>query len=250
MSDELNQVQDENIFADAEISNEENLFEDAEETTETSENTAEPEVPKSFLRVKYNGEERDLNEEDARTYAQKGMNYDKFYAPLERLAKLNQMSVSDYLNQLNDTQFEYEKAKEVDKLRDDPKYEGVSDEILEEIASSRVSESIGLRDRQLQEEMKGEADAKEAQARHQLDMFFDEYPEFEGKGPESLDPKVFDYVQKGYTLLEAYNKWMRTDNVQAKTSRQNEANRQKSLGNTTNAGKVETDDFLKGFLEG
>ena len=245
--DELTTVQEENVFADEA----ENLFEEADDTTEVSENeTEEPvEVPKSFLKVKYNGEDRDLNEDEARTFAQKGMNYDRIYDPIERLARMNNLSVGDYINQLNDTQIQFEVSKEVDNMREDPKYEGVSDEILEEIAKSHVMENVSLQDKKYEEQVKNDADAHEKAIQREVDMFITEYPEFKEKGPDALDPKVFEYTKQGYTLLEAYNKFLR-ENPSQNVSKMNEDNKKRSLGNTTNAGKVETDDFLKGFLEG
>lgn len=272
MNEELNQVQE----TEVEIKDDDNLFDDfeVEETTETleepNEEVEEPEPVETGevtevseetseepygLKIKFNGEEMNLNEEEARTLAQKGMNYDRFYEPIERLARLNNMSVGDYLNKLNDTQMQYEISREVDNLRNNPKYDGVSDEVLEEIATNRVTENVNLRDRKFEEQQMEIADATQAKAQRDIDLFFEEYPEFKNKGPEVLDPKVFDYVKRGYTLLEAYNKWSKEQvNPQAelkeKTSKLNEENKKKSLGNTTNAGSADADDFMKGFLDG
>lgn len=264
--EELNQVQatPEEPGDTIESQDSENLFEDFEsdstpaeaEETETSESVTEEPVTNPFeLKIKYNGEEQVLDEETARTLAQKGMNYDRFYEPIERLARMNNMSVGDYLNRLNDTQVQYEVSKEVQNLRNNPKYENVSDEVLEEIANSHVMENIGLQDRRFEEQQRGIADAEQAKVQRDIDLFMEEYPEFKNKGPEALDPKVFDYVKQGYTLLEAYNKWSRQqvnpqDVAKQKTSKLNEENKKRSLGNTTNAGSTEADDFLKGFLEG
>ena len=152
--EELNQTQ-ENVFSDV-TEEEENLFSE-EETTESEQyeagdegatnETVEEDAPKSFLKVKYNGEDKDLSEDEARTYSQKGMNYDRIYEPLERLARMNGMNVGEYLNQLNTTQFNYEVSQEMEKLREDPKYENLSDEVLEELATNRVTENINLRDK-------------------------------------------------------------------------------------------------------
>lgn len=250
MSEELNQVQDENVFSDE--TEEENLFDDVEETPETQETEEVHEEPKAFLRVKYNGEDRDLNEDDARTYVQKGMNYDKVYEvykPIEQLARMNNMSVSDYVNQLNNTQYQYEVSLEVDRLRQDPKYGDVSDEVLEELAGNRVAENQNLQYRQEEENQRAQEDAQQEIIKRDVDLFLKEYPQFAGEGQKNLDNKVFDYVREGYTLLEAYEKFQR-ESTQAKVAKQNEDNRRRSLGNTTNASKVETDDFLKGFLNG
>ena len=220
---------------------------EAETPNETPEDT-------SFLRVKFNGEERDLTEEEARVLAQKGLNYDRFYEPIERLARANDMSVGDYVNSLNDTQTQYEVEKEKESLRSDPRYENLDDEILTEIASSRVRDFNGQRDQYLAEQARKEAEAKELQAKQEIDHFLEEYPEYRNKGPESLDPKVFEFVKQGYTLLEAYSKFQRMNaqksnaEAKAKVNQLNEENKKKSLGNTSNAGKVEADDFLTGFL--
>ena len=274
MNEELNQVQETEVLENG--NDDENLFDDIpEETTEgdeetneindesvtdetdsTDESTTEETSETPFgLKIKYNGEEMNLDEEQARTLAQKGMNYDRFYEPIERLARLNNMSVGDYLNRLNETQFQYEVSKEIDNLRNDPKYDNVSDEVLEEIATNRVNENISLRDQNYEDTQREQADAQQARVQRDIDLFFQEYPEFKNKGPEALDSKVFDYVKQGYTLLEAYNKWSREQvNPQAlakeKANKLNEENKKKSLGNTTNAGSVESDDFLNGFLKG
>ena len=249
------------------LDSEEGLFDDyvPEETTEETveESTTEepveaeptPEEIPPFLNIKFNGEEKSLTEEEARTLAQKGMNYDRFYEPIERLARMNNMSVGDYVNQLNDTQFQYELSKTMDELREDPKYENVNDEVLEEIAKTRVENLIGERDKYYADQQKEQADAQEEAVKRDVDKFLEEYPEFKDKGPDALDPKVFEYTKKGYTLLEAYNKFQRDSvkqsqiEAQAKASKLNEENKKKSLGSTTNAGSVEADPFLRGFLE-
>ena len=245
--DENQILEEENIFDDFEPEEtpaEEEKPEPVEETVET------PVEPTPYLKVKYNGEEKDLTEDEARTYAQKGMNYDRFYGPLERLARLNEMSVDGYLNQLNETQFNYEVSKEIENMKSDPKYENVSDEVLQEIASSRITESLNLRDKNYEEQSKKEADAESERINRDVEKFLNEYPEFRDKGPEEvLNDKIREYVSQGYTLLEAYNKWSR-ENPAEKVSKLNEENKKRSLGNTTSVGSADTDDFLSGFLKG
>lgn len=248
MFEESNPIQEEeNVFSD--VTEEENLFEDVEETPEAPEAEEVHEEPKAFLRVKYNGEEKDLNEDETRTFAQKGMNYDRIYEPLEKLARMNNMSVGDYLNQLNETQIQYEVSVEMDRLRQEPRYENVSDEVLEEIANSRVKANVDLQNRQYEDSLRAEADAREQMIKRDVDHFLNEYPQFKGEGYKNIDEKVFEYVRQGYTLLEAYSKFERESSAN-KISQQNEANKRRSLGSTTNASKAESDDFLKGFLNG
>lgn len=249
-----------------ETSTEEGLFDDytedtteavdettTESTDESAESTEQVEAPAPFLRVTYNGEDRDLSEEDARTLAQKGMNYDRFYDPLERLARANNMTVGEYINRLNDTEFAYEVTQEMENLRQDPKYENVNDDVLEEIAQNRVKENVNLRNENYDSEQRAMADAQQQKIKRDVDLFLNEYPEFRGKGPDAIDEKVYDYTKQGYTLLEAYNKWYReTNSIEAKekANKLNEENKRKSLGNTANAGNVDSDDFLNGFLKG
>jgi len=249
-SEELAELSDE----PSEPQETETVEEPTEETTEeTIEETAEPANPFE-LRVKFNGEERTLSEEEARTLAQKGMNYDRFYEPIERLARMNGLSVGDYVNQLNDTQMRYEVEKEIETLREDPKYENVSDEVLEEIANSHVKEFMGQRDQYYADQDKKQADEEQARVQREVDLFMQEYPEFKDKSPDALDPKVFEYVKQGYTLLEAYGKFLRLNSqksqieAKAKVSKLNETNKQKSIGNTTNAGSSEVDPFMNGFF--
>lgn len=245
MDFEQNQVQDENVFDDATVE-EENLF--ADETTEDTPEVEEPveEAPKTFLRVKYNDEEQDLNEDDARMYAQKGMNYDKIYNPLQKLAKANGLQVGEYLHQLEATQRQYEISQEVDRLRQDEKYADLSDEILEEIANSRIEKIVSEEAQIKAEEQSNQEKLVEQELKRQVDMFQREYPNVK---PEEVSDEVIDLVKQGYTLLEAYHKWDAT-NAKQIAKRQNEENKKRSLGNTTNAGKVDSDDFLNGFLNG
>lgn len=250
-SEELSETTEESVEEPVEESTEES----AEETTTVEETESEETQADPYeLDVKFNGEERMLSKDEARVLAQKGLNYDRFYEPLERLAKMNNMSVGDYINQLNDTQIQYEVEKEKETLRSDPKYEDLSDEILEEIAQGRVKDFVGQRDQYYAEQTQKEAEAQRETAQREIEHFFEEYPEYRDKGPESLDPKVFEFVGQGYTLLEAYNKFQRMNaqksqaEAKAKVSNLNEANKKKSLGNTTNAGSTGSDNFLDGFF--
>lgn len=245
---------EENLFDDVDEIPDSDVEADSEPAEETAEETVETTEEPKGLTVKFNGEERTLTEDEARVLAQKGMNYDRFYEPLERLARMNNMNVGDYINQLNDTQVQYEVETEMDSLREDPKYEGVDDEILKEIAESRVKDIMGKRDQYYVDQAKQQADAQQERAQRDIEHFFEEYPEFRDKGPDAIDPKVFEFVQQGYTLLEAYNKFQRMNAAnsqaeqKAKVSKLNEENKKKSLGNTSNAGDVNSDDFLSGFL--
>jgi hypothetical protein len=254
MDEELNvELETENLFDDYEPTSEEST-ETVEEPTEESSETPEVAETPWELDVKFNGEERILGKDEARILAQKGMNYDRFYEPLERLARANNMSVGDYMKQLESTQSQYELEQEMENLRNDPKYENVSDEVLEEIAQNRVKDFNGQREQYFQEQTQKQNDLEQQRVQREVDMFLEEYPEFKDKDPNTLDPKVYDFVRQGYTLLEAYNKFQRLNTAKsqaeskAKVNELNETNKRKALGNTTNAGSSQEDAFLSGFL--
>ena len=113
MDNELNQVPtiDDDLFSD--IVDEDETFEDNDgifdEVEDTPvENEVDEEVPEAseapFMEITYNKEKKGLSREEAIAYAQKGMNYDhmvdkynRINAPLEELARMNNMNVDDFI---------------------------------------------------------------------------------------------------------------------------------------------------------
>ena len=243
------------FFFDAPEETTEETSEPAEvEDVETVEETSEPVEPteKPFsLKVRFNQEDRELTENEARELAQKGMNYDRIYEPLERLARLNNMQVGEFLNSLNDIQFEAEVSKEMDALSQ--KYPDTSEEVLRQLAEKTVNETINRKDTEFTASRQEQANAQSDEIHRQVEMFRQEYPNVD---TEHIDKAVFDYVRQGYTLLEAYHKWERkeaernrpVEEQKAKISRMNEANKVKSIGNTTNAEEASGEDaFFDGL---
>lgn len=222
-----------------------------EETTKAE--IAEESAEEPFLKIQYDQQEYGLSRDEAKELAQKGKNYDRImdkynslHDPLEKLASLNNMSVEDFLGRLNNTQFDYMVNTELDSLRE--QYPNDSEDVLREIAESRVSNNLNLREQQIMDEAQQAQDEQNMRVSRDVEMFLNEYPEFRNQSPEALDQGVYDLVRKGYTLLEAYNKWSR-ENPRAKANQLNEENKRRALGNTSNAGKVDNDAFLSGFLE-
>lgn len=268
--DELNQVQTtsveepsnevENLFDGLnfeESSNESTPTEDENSNVETQDSSEEAiesanESKPFSLHVKYNGEEKDLGEEEARTLAQKGMNYDNIYEPLQRLASMHNIPVGEYLNKLFDTETEISVGEEMDSLRE--QYPSTPEEILKELAEKRVMENQNLQQRRFEDETKTKKEALSAEVERQVGIFKKEYPNLE---PSGLDPEVYKYVEQGYSLLEAYNKWNKIQDeknrpaieAKEKSDKLNEENKKKSLGNITNAGDEsgEYNDFFKGM---
>lgn len=247
--------------------------EDQSPETEVNETKAEeePQVAESaqdspFLEIVYNKETKGLTKDEAIELAQKGMNYDKVFSSysllkqnepilndLIRLAEVNNMSVEDYVNSLNEVQREFDINQEIDALKQ--KYPGSDDSALRELATLQVKERNANKSKSIEESKRATADARRNEISRQLDIFNQRYPDLD---PQKLDKSVYSLMANGYTLLEAYesveaekrNAIEQERQSKEKISRQNEENRKKSLGNTTNMGSVETDDFLDGFLNG
>ena len=137
---------DESLFnepIDESNSTEEEAEAPAEETP--SEEEAKPEP---FLNIRYNKEDVALTREEAIELAQKGKNYDKVLgsyndlnSKISRLAKMNGMDISTYLQNLDRTQLNFEVSKEAKELK--KKYPNSDDVLLEELARRNVSERLG-----------------------------------------------------------------------------------------------------------
>ena len=240
---------DDGMFSDWSEADNTPIADDSNNSESVAEASAEEEP---FLKIQYDKQEYGLTRDEAKELAQKGKNYDRMmdkynnlHSQLEQLASMNNMSVDDYLGSLNNVQFDYMVDAELEHLKE--QYPNDSDEALREIAEARVNNNLNLREQSIAEQTQNEADEREQRVQQEVDKFLNEYPEFRSKTADDIDPQVYELVRNGYTLLEAYNKWSR-ENSEARASRLNEENKRRSLGSTSNAGRVESDDFLNGFL--
>lgn len=208
-----------------------------------------------FLKIRFNKEDVDLTQEKAIELSQKGMNYDKLYEKydstnkrLESLANANGLSVEDFLDKLNETQQQLEISNEVNALKE--KYPTADDELLKELAKKNVIERAGDKAQYEQKRLEKEKEAERQEAKRQLDIFKEEYPNVD---IEKINPSVFDLVKQGYTLLEAYGKWARKEAEKSSLSNsvnatsQNAENKSRNYGNLNNVGSVESDDFMAGW---
>lgn len=185
---------------------------DNPEVNQTEGQTAEP----WELEVKYNKESRKLTKEEATTYAQKGMNYDKVHSQLEELqAELGKMkeksgeySQIDELLKANgyNSAKEWTRALEVSKLTE----QGVPKEIAEELAENRK-----FRDEYQKEKSEKE---KMLSKQKEHEEFLKAYPDIATElqkrralGQDSSDlipPEVFEMSeQEGMTLTSAYARY-------------------------------------------
>lgn len=225
-----------------------------------------------FMTIKYNSEEKGLSKEEAITMAQKGMNYDKIHDnyeamkgdynaikpihdTLSRLAEENGMDVATYVQSLQDMQTSHAVSQEMKKLKE--QYPTTDDALIEEIAKKRVADNVNANVTKMQQEKQNtqnEELARKNEIKRQLDVFEKRYPKV---NPQELDQKVYDLMNEGLTLLEAYQeveaekRTVEAQNQQKQEviDKQNRANAKKSLGNIGNSEKAEVDDFLSGLFD-
>lgn len=220
-----------------------------------------------FITIKYNSEEKGLSKEEAISMAQKGMNYDKInynytamkgdydaikpiHEQLSKLAKDNGMDVASYVQSLQDMQTNYAVSQEMNKLKE--QYPNTDESLLEEIARNRVLDNLNAIKQQSDLQKNNEYEARKNEIKRQLDVFEKRYPNVD---PQQLNQKVYDLMNDGYTLLEAYQvvedeKRIVEEQQKAekeKVNQQNQSNAKKGLGNTGNADDIDVDDFLSGF---
>lgn len=232
-------------------SSEENEQPEVEDTTQTDDATEEVPAPQT-LKLKYNGEEREISLEEAQALSQKGMNYER---AIERAAaEAAQAARDSYIAEQGyewqgraiTTEGEYKAALAEQELMQ--KYQNLPPELVNEIMAGR-------RDR---EQRAQEREAAEAKARQEQDLSsflvaFQELHERPFDGNKDVVPAaVWEAHRNGaplrYAYMEHHNKELRN---QLKISRQNETNGKKApIGSVTANGgskKEAVDPFLEGF---
>ena len=248
MPEDLNQ--DQGLFDDFSVEDTEEV---SEPTEAEAEETTEVKADEPVLTIRYNKEDKGLTREDAITYAQKGMNYDKLYDNytslsnrLNELAGMNDMNLDSYLDSLSNAQRNLAINKEMRSLKET--YPGAEDDLLREVAERNVNERFANQQSRKQEEARSQEDAQRESLEKQVEIFSSVFPNVRA---DNLDQRVYDLMGKGYTLLEAYTVVNKPkEDARNAIIEKNESNRNKSLGNMSSNEEIQTDDFLKGFLKG
>lgn len=175
-----------------------------------SEPTPEP-AQERKLKVKYNGEERELGEEDARNYAQKGMDYDKVREQRDNyknagadealeveklIADSYGMSVSEYRKFARENVSKQQLDAELDAIyKESP---NISKKLAEELAQTRLA----AKGKAMQEQRDDEEANKWAKVA-------EEYPDY--KTAEDLPEDVRNAVSGGKDPLLAMREHDITD---------------------------------------
>jgi hypothetical protein len=218
------------------------------ETTESQEQAEQT----SFLKVKYNKEEMELDEATARELAQKGLNYDKTIERLqalesdprlsfiESLANQHGMSPQEYMEAVQQQQ----EQQRIDQLVE----QGISEEVAQEM----------LENRKFREQFESEKKAKAAEEKKNADYneFFDYFRQANDRDfnaqSDEIPQSVWEATEKGVPLKYAYMEHQNSQfKNQLQTLKQNESNAKKApVGSITQHGSTQVesdDDFLAGF---
>lgn len=227
MFDETNKTEEQ------ELEFPENLFGDDEpETDETDDggnHTADTEEKSETLRIKYNGEERDITLNEARVLAQKGMNYDHVLAERDTRYKRELDFLDKVAAERGMTREQYIASNEGSPVM--PRGEGYGG--AERAAAERALAQV----RRMHES---------AGFSGPWSNLFRRYPEL---SRESAYTELSSSVKSGMTPLEAYQqKLLREQENALKITRNNGAAASRSVGSLEgDGGGEELDDFLTGF---
>lgn len=229
------------------------LFAEPETTTET---TSEVEAP--FMTVKYNGEEQGLSQDEAITYAQKGMNYDKVYGQLEQMrndpirrvfeeqAQRAGLSLNEYAERLD--QFQRESA--INRLANTFMDENpdATEDIARKYAEAQYNSTLAQNEREQANSIAQEEANRQQWAMSQIEAFQRAYPDVDIR---TLPQDVIDEINAGESLLSAYRAHENREMKETITAlRQNRYNEETSTGTLSNNSKQEGggDPFLDGLL--
>ncbi len=242
---------------------EDNKTESEDKDSDKGENHAEAgEGANSTIRVKFNGEEKDISLDEARTLAQKGMNYDHVVSERDKnrdafnflleKAKGQGITVEQLMEKERNEAANQRLEKKIEALRE--RDDDASEATLESLAKLELEAEDSRKER---ESAKAQEDEKNAKI-EAWNKLFDVHPELtQREGGTKLSQEVFDLVdKKGLSPTEAYyavrmreleekNKELAEQN---KVMTDSQTARKKSVGSLSSdrAGDDE-DEFLAGF---
>lgn len=223
---------------------------------------AEPEKPQDAeqkVKIKYNGEEREITLQEAVTLAQKGMNYDRAIEReskkyererglLDYYAKQSGMTYEEYTNYLDARREEVALQNELKAVRE--KNPDISDDLAREIAQLRSERNREKIERE-------EADRKAAQEAERIKPWKDfiaRYPDV--KDIQNLPPDVAKEIEAGRTPVEAMQSHEIAElknqieelNGKLQTKEKNQKNKEKAIGSVASStADAKVDAFMAGL---
>ena len=256
------------LFLDEQTSESEEVAPEATETQEVQEEheaeesakeTPEDAEVKPTLRIKYNGEERDISMDEAVTLAQKGMNYDhaleslkkkneKETEILEYFAKQNNMSKDEYLSFLDKQRTSVLMQQQLEQLKRE--HPDASEALLKELAEVKAKD----RQREIEAEEARRKEKEKAEELKPWQEFVEAYPEM--KDINAIPKPVMESIQQGVRPVEAMlrhqlaEQQKETEELkkQLEIKEKNKKNKEKAIGSVESTGAETVDPFLEGLL--
>lgn len=229
-----------------EVNADDHFVEDAT-PTEDQEITETVEQEAQKLRIKYNHEEREIDLDEARELAQKGLNYEKAVERARQEARDAYIAEQGYEwnGQPITTEAAYNQALKERDLIEKYREQDLPDDVIQElIESKKFRDSYRSQQEQLE---------KEQHEKQQFSDFVEAFPDVD---PKTISPDTWAKVEQGIPLKYAYLEQERAQLLEkAKVVEQNTINQQKApiKGVTAfGAGEPEkaSDPFLDGFSGG
>lgn len=253
--DDLFDLDDEGNQLAEDESNEDETQQQPEETEKQNPETKPENQKKPILTVKHLGVEKQLSEEEARSLAQKGMDYDHLrqqYDGLknsEELTMLDQMAAemgmdrASYIKVLSQFNQNQATAQYVEELK--KQYPNTDETVLQELAKTQLTQRKEQeKQARLTQQQQAEKAQKEAFAA-QYQAFVSEYPDVD---PTKLPDDVMQSMAAGETMLSAYRAYeLKKLKADYAAMIKNKDNNQKALGNVKGKPQDDEDAFLLGF---
>lgn len=231
-----------------------------EPSTETVQNNEGGEVvdtptpTETKFKVKYNGQEMELSQDELITNAQKGMNYDhiksendslKKYSDsnklLEELAKEANLEVNDFVKGLKESKQQEKLNNRIKELTE----EGMSEEHAKRMASLELNQPTVVKPIE-------KVDTNDALV-NEFKTLHAEFPETQAfKELTDFPQEVRDLISQGKSPLVAYTKYQ-VDSIkkQSEIDITNAANKSKDTGSLTSVEEnTKIDPILEGFRNG
>lgn len=185
-------------------------LESGENQTDSTDTTETAEQSDDFIEVKYNKELMKIRRDEAPTYIQKGLNYDKVKQKAEELEK--QVSYLDRLAKLSGYQSTeeflqaVEQAEEQRRIQQEAQRLGIDEETYRQHFEPVNSELSRLR--QELEELRRQETVRQVEA--ELQQLKQKYDDF-----EKYEDTIFQLaIEKGYSLEDAYKIATYEDRIQ------------------------------------
>lgn len=236
------------------------ITENAQEFNETPAETDTPSDTQAFLTVKFNHEDKSLGENEAKEYAQKGLNYDKVKSAYETLENQNKALYDAAKAEGFDNLENYVLALKAHKLAPVPSLEtamqpflkdGLSETTARQLAQMTINEIAARNTSVIEKSKSAIASSYDSKLQKQANLLMEIFPQYKGisKMPDDFVSKYEDkIINEDLSYLEAvfdyeYNR-LKAENeafkAQLHANCANEENQKTSTGSIKDDGEDRT----------